>query len=90
MLYSGYLTNIPIALEEAAQCGWSISTWKTYLEDYFPNHETNACDCCGTDSDLSTWNDVTDTTCDHCPVQEADNTLPYGTAELPDTVWNKL
>ena len=35
LLYSGYLTNIPMALEEAA-CVDGASTWKTYWKIIFP------------------------------------------------------
>jgi raffinose/stachyose/melibiose transport system permease protein len=35
LLYSGYLTNIPLALEEAA-CVDGASTWKTYWKIVFP------------------------------------------------------
>ncbi len=34
LLYSGYLTNIPMALEEAA-CVDGASTWKTYWKIIF-------------------------------------------------------
>lgn len=87
LLYSGYLTNIPIALEEAA-CVDGASTWKTYWKIVFPNHETNACDSCSSDS---TWymERCYDTTCDHVRFRKRKYTST-GTAELPDTVWNKL
>lgn len=56
MLYSGYLKNIPIALEEAARVD-GASTWKTYWSIIFPNmkpmHATVA-----VLTALSTWNDV--------------------------------
>lgn len=56
MLYSGYLTNLPIALEEAA-CVDGASTWKTYWTIIFPNmkpmHATVA-----VLTALGTWNDV--------------------------------
>ncbi|MDE7436024.1 MAG: carbohydrate ABC transporter permease [Lachnospiraceae bacterium] len=56
MLYSGYLTNLPIALEEAA-CVDGASTWKTYWTIIFPNmrpmHATVAILTA-----LGTWNDV--------------------------------
>ena len=35
LLYSGYLTNIPIALEEAARVD-GASTWRTYWKVIFP------------------------------------------------------
>lgn len=56
MLYSGYLTNIPIALEEAARVD-GASTWRTYWSIIFPNmkpmHATVA-----VLTALSVWNDV--------------------------------
>lgn len=56
MLYSGYLKNIPVALEEAARVD-GASTWKTYWSIIFPNmkpmHATVA-----VLTALSTWNDV--------------------------------
>ncbi|MDY3766418.1 MAG: carbohydrate ABC transporter permease [Lachnospiraceae bacterium] len=56
MLYSGYLKNIPIALEEAARVD-GASTWKTYWKIIFPNmkpmHATVA-----VLTALSVWNDV--------------------------------
>lgn len=56
MLYSGYLKNIPIALEEAARVD-GASTWKTYWQIIFPNmkpmHATVA-----VLTALSVWNDV--------------------------------
>lgn len=51
-LYSGYLTNIPRALEEAKMRGWG-EYMDNLLEDHFSDHETNACNGCGSDS---TWN----------------------------------
>lgn len=56
MLYSGYLTNIPVALEEAARVD-GASTWRTYWSIIFPNmkpmHATVA-----VLTALSVWNDV--------------------------------
>ncbi|MDY3917595.1 MAG: carbohydrate ABC transporter permease [Candidatus Limivivens sp.] len=56
MLYSGYLKNIPIALEEAARVD-GASTWKTYWSILFPimkpMHATVA-----VLTVLGTWNDV--------------------------------
>lgn len=56
MLYSGYLTNLPVALEEAA-CVDGASTWKTFWTIIFPNmrpmHATVAILTA-----LGTWNDV--------------------------------
>lgn len=56
LLYSGYLKNIPMALEEAA-CVDGASTWKTYWRIIFPimmpMHATVA-----VLTALGTWNDV--------------------------------
>lgn len=56
LLYSGYLKNIPIALEEAAHMD-GASTWKTYWQIIFPlmwpMHATVA-----VLTALGTWNDV--------------------------------
>ena len=56
LLYSGYLKNIPIALEEAATVD-GASTWKTYWKIIFPimrpMHATVA-----VLTALSVWNDV--------------------------------
>ncbi len=56
MLYSGYLVNIPIALEEAARVD-GASTWRTYWTIIFPimrpMHATVA-----VLTALSVWNDV--------------------------------
>ena len=56
LLYSGYLTNIPIALEEAARVD-GASTWRTYWKVIFPimkpMHATVA-----VITALSVWNDV--------------------------------
>ena len=56
MLYSGYLTNIPIALEEAAYVD-GATTWRTYWKIIFPimkpMHATVAILTA-----LGTWNDV--------------------------------
>lgn len=56
LLYSGYLTNIPIALEEAARVD-SASAWQTYWKIIFPimkpMHATVA-----VLTALGTWNDV--------------------------------
>ena len=55
LLYSGYLTNIPVALEEAARVD-GASTWKTYWSIIFPimkpMHATVA-----VLTALGTWND---------------------------------
>ena len=56
MLYSGYLVNIPLSLEEAARVD-GASTWKTYWSIIFPimkpMHATVA-----VLTALGTWNDV--------------------------------
>lgn len=56
MLYSGYLTNIPLALEEAARID-GATTWTTYWKIIFPimkpMHATAA-----VITALSVWNDV--------------------------------
>lgn len=56
MLYSGYLTNIPMALEEAARVD-GASTWRTYWKIIFPimkpMHATVA-----VITALAVWNDV--------------------------------
>lgn len=56
MLYSGYLKNIPLAMEEAAEID-GASTWKTYWKIIFPMmkpmHATVA-----VLTALGTWNDV--------------------------------
>lgn len=56
MLYSGYLSNLPVQLEEAA-CVDGASTWGTYWKIIFPNmmpmHATVAILTA-----LGTWNDV--------------------------------
>lgn len=56
LLYSGYLVNIPIALEEAAKVD-GATTWKTYWSIIFPimkpMHATVA-----VLTALGTWNDV--------------------------------
>ena len=56
LLYSGYLTNIPIALEEAAFVD-GATTWTTYWKIIFPimkpMHATVAILTA-----LGTWNDV--------------------------------
>ena len=87
LLYSGYLTNIPIGIGRSSLCGW-CEHMENILEDCFPNHETNACDSCSSDS---TWymERCYDTTCDHVRFRKRKYTST-GTAELPDTVWNKL
>lgn len=51
LLYSGYLKNIPMALEEAAHVDGG-NNLENLLERYFPNHETDACNSSGT---YSTW-----------------------------------
>ena len=57
MLYSGYLKNIPLALEEAANID-GATAWQTFWKIIFPNmkpmHATVAILTA-----MSTWNDVT-------------------------------
>lgn len=56
MLYAGYMKNIPIVLEEAAQVG-GLTTWQTFWKIIFPMmkpmHATVA-----VMTALGTWNDV--------------------------------
>jgi raffinose/stachyose/melibiose transport system permease protein len=56
MLYSGYLSNIPVALDEAA-CVDGAGVWQTFWKIIFPNmkpmHATVA-----VLTAMSTWNDV--------------------------------
>lgn len=86
LLYSGYLTNIPLALEEAAYVD-GASTWTTYWKIIFPimkpMHATVA-----VLTALGTWNDVM------TPLVvmsgEGGNHTSSCTAELPDSVWYKL
>ncbi len=87
LLYSGYLTNIPIGIGRSSLRGW-CEYMENILEDCFPNHETNACDSCSSDS---TWymERCYDTTRDHVRFRKRKYTS-VGTAKLPDTVWNKL
>ncbi len=63
LLYSGYLKNIPEALEEAADID-GASTWTTYWRVVFPMMKPDACDGCDSDSP---WNmeRCYDTACDH-------------------------
>lgn len=51
LLYSGYLTNIPVGIGRSSLCG-GCEYMENILEDCFPDHETNACDSCSSDS---TW-----------------------------------
>ena len=46
LLYSGYLVNIPMALEEAGEGGRRFYL-ENLLEDHLPDHEAYACDGCG-------------------------------------------
>ena len=87
LLYSGYLDKYPVGIGRSSLCGW-CEYMENILEDCFPNHETNACDSCSSDS---TWymERCYDTTCDHVRFRKRKYTSA-GTAKLPDTVWNKL
>ena len=80
LLYSGYLTNIPLALEEAA-CVDGAS-------NCISNYETNACDSCSSDSTRH-MERCNDTTCNYVRLRKRKYTA-IGTVDLPDTVWNKL
>ena len=68
LLYSGYLKNIPLALEEAATVD-GAGTWKTYWSIIFPimkpMHATVA-----VLTALGTWNDVMTPLVIIIPVQE--------------------
>ena len=52
LLYSGYLKNIPIALEEAADID-GASNLDDLLESGLSNDDANACNSCNPDS---SWN----------------------------------
>ena len=86
LLYTGYLKNIPEALEEAADID-GASAWKTYWQIIFPMmmpmHATVAILTA-----LGTWNDVM------TPLVIMAGTgqryTSAGTVEFPDTVWDKL
>lgn len=56
MLYSGYLKNIPLAMEEAAEID-GASTWKTYWTVIFPMMKTMHATVAVLTA-LGTWNDV--------------------------------
>ena len=56
MLYKGDLTNIPLALEEAARVD-GASTWKTYWSIVFPIMKPMHATVAGLTA-MSTWNDV--------------------------------
>lgn len=56
MLYSGYLKNIPLAMEEAAEID-GASTWKTYWTVIFPMMEPMHATVAVLTA-LGTWNDV--------------------------------
>ena len=82
LLYTGYLVNIPIALEEAARVD-GASTWRTFWKIIFPimkpMHATVA-----VITALAVWNDVM------TPLiimsGKGQNTLPLGAADIPDAV----
>lgn len=86
LLYSGYLTNIPMALEEAA-CVDGASTWTTYWKIIFPimkpMHATVA-----VLTALGTWNDVM------TPLVimsgTGKNTLPLAQLNFQTQIWNEL
>ena len=77
----------PVGIGRSSLRGW-CEHMENVLEDCFPNHETNACDSCSFDS---TWymERCNDTTRHHVRFRKRKYTSA-GTAELPDTVWNKL
>lgn len=59
LLYSGYLTNIPMALEEACLLlDRSQLPWKTILEDHLSDHEVRMHATVAVLTALGTWNDV--------------------------------
>lgn len=57
LLYTGYLKNIPIALEEAA-CVDGASTWTTYWKIVFPIMRPMHATVAVLTAALGTWNDV--------------------------------
>lgn len=77
----------PDCIGRSSLCGW-CEYMENILEDCFPDHETNACDSCSSDS---TWymERCYDTACDHVRFRKREYTST-GTVKLPDTVWNKL
>ena len=86
LLYTGYLVNIPIALEEAARVD-GASTWRTFWSIIFPimkpMHATVA-----VITALAVWNDVYDSFDHH--VRKRAEYPASGTADIPDTVRYKL
>ena len=86
LLYSGYLKNIPEALEEAANID-GANAWTTYWRIIFPMmkpmHATVAILTA-----LGTWNDVM------TPLVimsgTGQNTLAAGAVKFPEPVWNQL
>ena len=86
LLYSGYLKNIPMALEEAADID-GASTWTTYWRVVFPMmkpmHATVAILTA-----LGTWNDVM------TPLVimsgTGQNTLPLAQLNFQTQFWNQL
>ena len=87
LLYSGYLTNIPRALERGSMRGWS-KYMDNLLEDHLSDHEADACHSGSSDS---TWNLewCYDSTGYHVRIYGWNHIAP-GTAEFPDSVRNKL
>ena len=86
LLYSGYLVNIPIALEEAARVD-GAGTWRTFWKVIFPimkpMHATVAIITA-----LAVWNDVM--TPAGYYVRHRTEYAASGSAEFPDAVWYKL
>ncbi len=86
LLYSGYLTNIPVALEEAAKVD-GATTWRTYWTVIFPimkpMHATVA-----VLTALGTWNDVMTPPGHH--VRKRPEYASAGSDDIPDPVWNQL
>ena len=86
LLYTGYLVNIPIALEEAARVD-GASTWRTFWKIIFPimkpMHATVA-----VITALAVWNDVM------TPLiimsGKGANYAAAGPADVPDAVWYEL
>ena len=84
LLYSGYLKNIPLALEEAARVD-GATTWSTYWNIIFPDHEANACNRCCTDC-YEYLERCYDTSGYH--VRNRKKYVTTGAVKLPDSVRN--
>ena len=83
MLYTGYLKNIPLDLEEAASID-GASTWKTYWKVIFPlmkpMHATVA-----VLTALGTWNDSINTI-----KWYRTKYITNSTVKFPKSIWDKL